>query len=132
MFLTPDRYTHRNGRTARVDREGDVFILVGPDEELQPYAVIDDTYYPDYNVTDIESPQADTICFSAGRKEKLSRGDIVGFLTKECGLPADKIGKIDLYDHYALAAIDKDNAADVVKEAKGKKIKGERRLVTLL
>ena len=46
--LTPETYTHRNGRTARVDREGDIYILIGPEEDVKPYAEFDDSYYPDY------------------------------------------------------------------------------------
>lgn len=130
--LTPETYTHRNGRTARVANEGDIYVLVGPDEEVQPFTEFDDTYYPDYEAETVKGPETDTVYFSAGRKEKLSRGDILGFLTKECEIPGDKIGKIDVYDHYALVAVDKEFAEKAVKEAKGKKIKGEKRLVSLL
>ncbi len=41
--LTPEAYTHRNGRTARVEEEGDVYLLIGPDEEVKPFVNIDDT-----------------------------------------------------------------------------------------
>ncbi|MDE7441503.1 MAG: DEAD/DEAH box helicase [Muribaculaceae bacterium] len=130
--LTPETYTHRNGRTARVDREGDIYILIGPEEDVRPYAEFDDSYYPDYEAPEGEGPEYDSIYFSAGKKEKLSKGDILGFLTKECGIPGDAIGKIDVYDHYALAAVKAADAAEVVKIAKGKKIKGEKRLISLL
>ncbi|MDE7412749.1 MAG: DEAD/DEAH box helicase [Muribaculaceae bacterium] len=130
--LTPETYTHRNGRTARVDREGDIYVLIGPDEDVKDFTEFDDTYYPDYDAPDSARPEYDSIYFSAGKKEKLSKGDIVGFLTKECGVPGDAIGKIDVYDHYALAAVRSSVAAEAVKEAKGKKIKGEKRIISLL
>ncbi|MDE6536606.1 MAG: DEAD/DEAH box helicase [Muribaculaceae bacterium] len=130
--LTPETYTHRNGRTARVDREGDVYVLVGPEEELKPFSEIDDTYYPDYDAPEGGKPEYESIYFSAGKREKLSKGDILGFLTKECGVPGDAIGKIDVYDHYALAAVKSKEAAEAVAKAKGKKIKGEKRIISLL
>lgn len=130
--LTPETYTHRNGRTARVDREGDIFVLVGPDEEVKPFSEFDDTYYPDYDVPESSGPDFESIYFSAGKKEKLSKGDIVGFLTKECGVAGDAIGKIDVYDHYALAAVRRAYASKAVAEAKGKRIKGEKRLISII
>ncbi|MDE6296217.1 MAG: DEAD/DEAH box helicase [Muribaculaceae bacterium] len=130
--LTPETYTHRNGRTARVDREGDIYVLVGPEEDVKEFTEFDDTYYPDYDAPEGKGSQFDTIYFSAGKKEKLSKGDILGFLIKECDIPGDSIGKIDVYDHYALAAVKSNVAEEVVKRGKGKKIKGEKRLISLL
>ena len=130
--LTPETYTHRNGRTARIDREGDIYVLIGPDEDVKPYAEFDDTYYPDYDSPDATSPEFETVYFSAGKKEKLSKGDIVGFLTKECGVPGDAIGKIDVYDHYSLAAVPADQVGKILASIKGKKIKGEKRLISLV
>lgn len=130
--LTPETYTHRNGRTARVDREGDIYVLVGPEEDVKDFTEFDDTYYPDYEAPDGSGPEYETMYFSAGKKEKLSKGDILGFLTKECGVAGNAIGKIDVYDHYSLAAVKRDDASKAVKEAKGKKIKGEKRIISLL
>lgn len=130
--LTPEAYTHRNGRTARVDRQGDIYVLIGPDEDVRPYTDFDDSYYPDLDKGFVAPPQYATIYFSAGKKEKLSKGDILGFLTKECGVPGDAIGTIDVFDHYSLAAVGRDSAPQALKEAKGKKIKGEKRLISIL
>lgn len=130
--LTPETYTHRNGRTARVDREGDVYVLVGPKEDVKEFTDFDDTVYPDNTVGEPAAPEYATIRFSAGKKEKLSKGDIVGFLVKEGGADAQGIGKIDVYDHYSLAAVPFDKVQDILGNIKGKKIKGEKRLVSVL
>lgn len=130
--LTPETYTHRNGRTARVDADGDVFVLVGPEENVKDFIDFDTTYYLDPERHAPESRSFDTIYFSAGKKEKLSRGDIVGFLVKEGGLEATDIGKIDVYDHYALAAVESEKAARTIADVKGKKIKGEKRIISIV
>lgn len=130
--LTPETYTHRNGRTARVDRSGDVYVLVGPEEDIKEYIEFDTTRYLDPEKRfDIHS-DLETIYFSAGKREKLSKGDILGFLVKEGNIQAFDIGKIDVYDHYALAAVKRDVASQVIDNVKNKKIKGERRLISLI
>ncbi len=123
--LTPETYTHRNGRSARVDEEGDVYILVGPDEQLKPFMKIDDTLKPDENAVAKLRSELTTLWISAGKKEKLSRGDVVGFLVKEGGLEASLIGKINVFDHYSLVAVPSKGVKRLVERLSQKKIKGE-------
>lgn len=130
--LTPETYTHRNGRTARVDASGDIYVLTGPDEELKPFIETDGTYRPDPNASSSLKSDKATIRISAGRKEKLSKGDIVGFLCKEGGLSADEVGPITLSDHHALVAVPSAKAKSLIKDLEPKKIKGNRRKLTLL
>lgn len=125
--LTPEAYTHRNGRTARVDASGDIYLLLGPDEEVKPFVDTDDAITVDpASAGELRSGWR-TIYISAGKKEKLSKGDILGFLAKDLGLTKEEIGKIDLFDHYALVAVDAAKARYVAKEGSARKIKGTRR-----
>ncbi len=130
--LTPETYTHRNGRTARVDASGDIYVLTGPDEELKPFIETDGTYRPDPNANSALKSDKATIRISAGRKEKLSKGDIVGFLCKEGGLEAAEVGPIALSDHHALVAVPSSKAKALIRDLEPKKIKGNRRKLTLL
>ena len=128
--LTPEVHTHRNGRTARVDADGDIYVMIGPDEDVKPYVEFDDTRHLDTSAQANMRSGLSTLNISAGKKEKLSKGDIVGFLTKQCGVPGDVIGKIDLYDHYSLVALPDRWASEVREIARTTKIKGEKRRVT--
>lgn len=130
--LTREAYTHRNGRTARVDGEGDIYVLVGPEESVREYTEFDNTLWTDPEKRPDAKPLAETLYFSAGKKEKLSKGDVLGFLVKEVGLQPSQIGIINVYDHYTLAAISVDDPKNVLTKARRAKIKGERRQVTLL
>lgn len=130
--LTPEAYTHRNGRTARVDAEGDIYVLVGPKEDVKEYIEFDDTRYLDPEKRYQAERTYETLYFSAGRREKLSKGDILGFLVKEGGLEGNEIGKIDVYDHYALAAVCCPDINKLTSNIKGKKIKGEKRLISVV
>lgn len=129
---TSETYTHRNGRTARVDATGDIFVLTAPDEQLKPYVVTDSIYRPDPNVKSRLTSNNATIRISAGRKEKLSKGDIVGFLCKEGGLDASEIGAITMCDHHALVAVPASKASELIKELSHRKIKGNKRKLILL
>lgn len=129
--LTEEVYTHRNGRTARVDESGDIYMLIGPDEQLKPFVSIDSNFAvgkPEDK--SLLSPIA-TIFISAGKKEKLSRGDVLGFLIKEGGLEAQEVGKIDIFDHYALVAVPFKKARKLIELLSSKKIKGTKRKISM-
>lgn len=130
--LTPETYTHRNGRTARVASEGDVYILVGPDEELKEYMEVDSPYSLDSSVDGSLETDKEVLYITGGRREKLSKGDILGFITKECGVPGSDVGKIAVFDHYSLVTLKRAVAPTVIEVALKSKIKGEKRRVTPL
>lgn len=130
--LTPETYTHRNGRTARVNENGDIYILVGPEESIKDFTEFDDTRWLNPDKKPDNTPTGETLHISAGKKEKLSKGDILGFLVKECGLTPAEVGAIDVYDHYSLVAVRTDDPDGLVKKARSARIKGEKRLISLL
>ena len=130
--LSPEAYTHRNGRTARVEADGDVYVLIGPDESVRDYVGIDDTRWLDPEKTAGPAPRVETLYIGAGKKEKLSKGDILGFLVKQCGLEPSQIGAIDVRDHYSLTAVRDADMTKLLAAAKVGKIKGSRRLVSIL
>ena len=130
--LTEEAFIHRNGRTARLNEEGDIYILAGPDEALKDYINPDEEYMlEDKREADL-SQKFMTLYISGGKREKLSRGDILGFLVKECGVAADDIGKIDVFDHYSLVAVKESEVSSLLNKAEGKKLKGEKRRISCL
>ena len=130
--LTPEAYTHRNGRTARVDNEGDIYLLVGPEERVRDFVEFDSTLPLEKDSRLRLSSEWETLFFSAGRREKLSKGDILGFLVKEGGASPEDIGRIDVADHYALSAVRSGVADDLLRRVRGKKIKGAKRLISIV
>lgn len=130
--LTPETYTHRNGRTARVDEEGEIYIMVGPEEDIKEFTEIDREMHLDTSQESLLHSGMSTIVINAGKKEKISKGDIVGFLTKECELPGNEIGKIDVFDHYSLVAVPSHEAESIIGKGNTAKLKGSRRRFSLL
>ena len=70
-----------------------------------------------------------TLYIGKGKKDKVSKGDIVGFLCKKGGLKATEIGRIDVMQRYAYAAVAKSKLSAVLKMTSGEKIKGIRTVV---
>ena len=50
-------------------------------------------------------PQWVTLYIGKGKKDKINKVDIVGFLSKVGGLGKSDIGRIDVKEHYAFVAI---------------------------
>ena len=125
--LTEDAFIHRNGRTARVEADGDIYVLLGPEEKLKEFVRADGNFILDDGLEADLSYRFMSLYVSGGKKEKLSKGDILGFLVKECGVKPDDIGKIDVFDHYSLVAVCEKDVSRILNEANGKKLKGEKR-----
>lgn len=120
--------THRNGRAARMGATGSVYYLIGP-KETAPES---EAWAADEKKAQSWHRTLGTLYFHSGKKEKLSRGDIVGALTKTAGLRGDEIGQIALHEHRALVAIPAARVRDVLQTLSTSKIKGKRIKVTEL
>ena len=129
--LSEETWTHRNGRTARAGRSGKVYVISSDEETVPDYIEFDRRWNP----SEIEIlPEVDqtTLIFNIGKKEKISRGDILGFLVKECGMEPSQIGRIDLGDHYSTVVVPKSLAPRLKEQLKGKKIKSRRFLIKII
>ena len=84
---------------------------------------------PENEGAECPQPRMSTLYIVKGKKDKISKVDIVGFLCKKGGLKSPDIGRIDVKDHYAYAAIDRKQLKSVLKRIAGEKIKGIRTIV---
>ena len=124
-------YIHRVGRTARWDATGRSFFILNASEHIPDYVEGDITEY-DIPLTSCPSPLApkmSTLYIGKGKKDKISKGDIVGFLCKKGGLTADEIGRIDVKDRYTYAAVKREKLQQVLRLTQGEKIKGIKTIV---
>lgn len=126
MPTSKEAYIHRNGRTARMTAEGDIFVIVGPEEKIPDYMEFDGEKTLDSDIRINLHSDTASIYFQAGKKEKISRGDIVGFIANNGGISAQEIGQISLHDHYAIVAVPSDKADDVLDRISKLKIKNKR------
>lgn len=125
---TEESYTHRNGRTARQDASGTIIMLLSPEEKLPKY--IDETATEpielpeEYTIPD--KPQWVTFFIAAGKKDKVNKVDIVGFLSNKGELKKEDIGLIEVKDFFSFVAIRRSKASNVLHLVKNEKIKGKK------
>lgn len=125
--------THRNGRTARWDMQGSAYFILGPEEQLPDYIVKDEVepYTLPAKVPPPAKPLWVTLYIGKGKKDKISRGDIVGFLTKQGGLESNQIGRIDVLPHWSYVAVERAVSRELLSRIKGLKIKGLKTIYAL-
>ena len=128
--VNEEAYTHRNGRTARWEAEGNSYLVVHAEEKLPEYI-------PE-NIELLELPESTpkpslpvwvTLYIGKGKKDKLNKVDIVGFLFKKGNLVKDDIGRIDVKDHYAFVAIRRKKLKQTINLIQGEKIKGIKTII---
>ena len=131
MPESEDGYIHRVGRTARWDKQGRAFFILGPEEQIPDYVEgdIQEFVAIESQQTKPALPKMSTLYIGKGKKDKISKGDIVGFLCKSGGLRSDEIGRIDVKDRYAYVAVKREKVRQVLRETRGEKIKGIKTIV---
>ena len=131
--LHEQELVHRVGRTARWDKLGRTFFIVGPEEQLPEFIDCDTEEYSLPSLPSeglgVSLPQMATIYIGKGKKDKISKGDIVGFLCKKGGLQPSEIGRIDVMDRYAYVAVSRPRFEQVLRLTKGEKIKGIKTVI---
>ncbi len=120
-------FTHRNGRTARMDATGNIYVIYSDDEDMPAYISnsADEFVIPE-QLPVPEKPKWSTLFIAAGKKDKINKMDIVGFLSNKAHLKKDEIGLIEVRDFSAFAAIRKSKIGNVVELVKNEKIKNKK------
>ena len=127
---TEDNYIHRVGRTARWEKEGKTFFILAPEETLPTYVLTEAT---DYVLPEMPSkiapPKMVTLYIGKGKKDKISKMDVVGFLCKKGNLDKNEIGRIDVKDRYTYVAIARNKLKQVLRLTNGEKIKNVKTVI---
>jgi superfamily II DNA/RNA helicase len=132
MPNSQETWTHRNGRTARVNAMGTIYVITSEADTIPEYVTFDRAYAPTGSSDDPICATTATLYFNSGKKEKVSRGDIAGFIIKQGGVDATSVGKIVVRDHSAIAAIPIDLAQAVVNKLSVQKLKGKKVRVSII
>jgi len=118
-------FIHRNGRTARMKQDGTAYVLKGLHEDLPEF--ID---HPEFvQLSPKHTPQAtewSTLYITAGRRDKISKGDIAGLLQKQGELTPSDLGVIEITQEGSYVAVKTSQVARVlglINNSKLKKIK---------
>ena len=128
--MNSEAYIHRNGRTARWDRAGASYLILGPEENLDKLDCLTD-------ISEMELPDSyqvpssrwETLYIGRGKKDKVNKVDIVGFLCKTGCLERDQLGMVTVFPHWSFAAVDRTCIRSLMARIGGQKIKGQKTII---
>ena len=128
--LSADIFTHRNGRTARWEADGSVYMIAFENKELPDFVPdgLEEYNQPKRNTLP-PSPEWTVLYVGKGKRDKLSRGDLAGFFIKKGGLKPDEVGTILVFQDYSYVAVKMNRMRAVLKAVDGEKIKGVKTLI---
>lgn len=130
--LDEESFIHRNGRTARWENVGNAYLIIGPEECLPEYVQLTDGVFPLPDKLPMPSlPLWATLYIGKGKKDKISRGDVLGFLTKIGGLEGKQIGRIDILPNWSYVAVQRKSVKALLPRIKNQKIKGIKTVFAL-
>ena len=130
--VSADGFVHRNGRTARWEAEGNAYVILYSEEQLPGYldGEMEMFEFPQ-RLPEPALPRFVTLYIGKGKKDKVNKVDIVGFLSKKANLGRDDIGKVDVKERHAYAAIARNKCKQTLNLIQNEKIKGVKALIEL-
>lgn len=128
--MNSEAYIHRNGRTARWDRAGASYLILGPEENVDKLDCLSDvSILPVPDTYEVPSSRWETLYIGKGKKDKINKVDIVGFLSKTGGLERDQLGMVTVFPHWSFAAVDRKSIRQLMSRIEGQKIKGQKTII---
>ena len=125
-------YIHRNGRTARMNAEGDSYLILSAEESVPAYIKVElnTIELPDTRILP-PKPLWGTLYIGKGKKDKLNKVDIVGFLMQKGKLKKDEIGLIEVKDFFSYVAIKRNRINELLRVISDEKIKNKKTVIEM-
>lgn len=133
--LHEEEFTHRNGRTARMHREGEAIILQHPESRTPQYyrdmkLPLEQTEPASNRM--VKLPTYRTLYISGGRRDKISKGDVAGLMFKQGGLQKEELGVIELQQDCAYVGVVREKAQEVAERTTNTKLKKKKVRISIL
>ena len=127
--VNEEAFTHRNGRTARWQSTGTSYIILHAEEHLPDYVPQDIPAFEVKEGLKVPKSRWTTLYIGRGKKDKVNKIDIVGFLYKKGCLGRDDVGSVDVMEHHAFVAVRRDKVKQLLALVQGEKLKGQKTLI---
>ena len=126
-------YMHRCGRTGRWENEGNSFLILGPEETMSAIPHVSFKEYklqPPFSAPVV--PEWSMLYIGKGKRDKVGKGDVVGFLCKKGGAKAEEIGVIEIRERYTYVSVKRARIRQIVELCRDEKIKNMSTKVELV
>jgi len=122
--VNEEAYIHRNGRTARMNMEGNAYVIMNEKEFLPDYipSETEEFFLSDTAKKPLLSEWI-TLTINRGKRDKISKKDIVGFLFQKGGLEKDELGVVEVKESCSFAAVKREKLSSLLAKVKDEKIK---------
>ncbi|WP_034925350.1 DEAD/DEAH box helicase [Gillisia sp. CAL575] len=123
--LKEEEFTHRNGRTARMNSSGNAYVIKWEKEDLPDFIEMDE-------LKNLKTSQSsnntiwETLFVSGGRKDKISKGDIAGLFLKQGKLEKEELGAIELKQDCCFVSVPASKANELISKLNNTKLKKKK------
>ena len=125
-----EEFTHRNGRTARMNSDGSAYVLHCEQENLPDF--IGDLPVEQLMKKPLqELAEWSTLFISGGRKDKISKGDIAGLFFKQGDLSKEELGVIELKNDCAFVSVKSNAVHNLLPKVNNTRLKKKKVRITL-
>jgi superfamily II DNA/RNA helicase len=129
-------FTHRNGRTARMNRDGIAYILQWDGEELPEFIRAmepESLTLKEHSVPPIsKATQWVTLYVTGGRRDKISKGDLVGLFLKQGQIRKDQLGVIELQQNSSYVGVRAEVAEKLIEKTNNTRLKKKKVRISLI
>lgn len=122
--INEEAYIHRNGRTARMHALGNAFLILNEVETVPDYIIREpeEFFLPEATRQPVRSEWV-TLTINRGKRDKLSKKDVVGFLFQKGGLDKDDLGVVEVKESCSFAAVKREKMSALLDRIREEKIK---------
>jgi superfamily II DNA/RNA helicase len=129
-------FTHRNGRTARMNSDGVAYILQWEEEELPDF--IQEISPESLNIEDQRKSSLpapvfwETLYITGGRRDKISKGDVAGLFMKQGQIHKDQLGVIELKQDCSYVGVHAEVADRIIDKLNNSRLKTKKVRISLI
>ncbi len=129
---TESAFIHRNGRTARMNATGTTYIILSENEPLPSY--LPERPEVEKISRDLPLPARSdwvTIVIDLGKRDSISKSDVVGFLSQKGSLAKGDLGLVEVTHAESFAAVKSSKVRQLLKKTSGENLKRKKVTVTI-